>query len=113
MEASTRDVQEAIHFGEVEDFTAAEVATVFTGIKSGKAADEDEIRPKMLKALAGEEIFWLTRVCQIAWKYGKTPKDWQTGAIISIFNKGDRKQCTNYIQISLLSLPGKVYAKRL
>ena len=31
--------------------------------------------------------------------------------IIPIFKKGDRKQCTNYKGISLLSLPGKVYAK--
>ena len=54
---------------------------------------------------------WLTRVCQVAWKFGKTPRDWQTGVIILIFKKGDRKQCTNCRGISLLSLPGKVYAK--
>ena len=67
----------------------------------------------MLKALTGEGILWLTRVCQVAWKLGKTPRDWQTGVIIPIFKKGDRKQCTNYRGISLLSLPGKVYAKCL
>ena len=33
--------------------------------------------------------------------------------IIPIFKKGDCKQCTNYRGISLLSLPGKVYAKCL
>ena len=33
--------------------------------------------------------------------------------IIPIFTKGDRKQCTHYRGISLLSLPGKVYAKCL
>ena len=33
--------------------------------------------------------------------------------IIPIFKKGDRKQCTSYRGISLLSLPGKVYAKCL
>ena len=33
--------------------------------------------------------------------------------IIPILMKGDRKQCTNYRGISLLSLPGKVYAKCL
>ena len=67
----------------------------------------------MLKALNWEGVQWLTRVCQVAWKTGKTPKEWQTGVIIPIFKKGDRKQCTNYRGISLLSLPGKVYAKCL
>ena len=67
----------------------------------------------MFKALTGEEILWLTQVCQIAWKLGKTLRDWQTGVIIPIFKKGDRKQCTNYRRISLLSLPGNVYAKCL
>ena len=52
-------------------------------------------------------------MCQVAWKLGKTPREWQTNVIIPIFKKGDRKQCTNYRGISLLSLPGKVYAKCL
>ena len=51
------------HLGEDDVFTAAEVATTIKGSKSGKAAGEDEIRPEMLKALTGEEILWLTRVC--------------------------------------------------
>ena len=93
--ASTCDTHEVTHLGEDEVFTAAEVATAIKGIKSGKAAGEDEIRPEMLKALTGG-ILWLTQVCQVAWKLGKTPTDWQTGVIIPIFNKGDRKQCTNY-----------------
>ena len=89
------------------------MATVITEKKSEKAAGKDEIGAQMLKALTGEGILWLTRVCQVAWKFGKTPRDWQTGVIISIFKKGDRKQCTNYRRISLLSFPGKVYAKSL
>ena len=52
-------------------------------------------------------------MCQVAWKFGKNPRDWQTRVIIPIFKKGDCKQCTNYKGISLLSLPGKVYAKYL
>jgi len=47
------------------------------------------------------------------WKFGKTPKEWQTGVIIPIFNKFDRKQCTNYKGISHLSFPEKMYAKFL
>ena len=111
VKASTRDTQKAIHLGEEEVFTAAEVATAIKRIKFGKAAGEDEIRSEMLKGLSGEGILWLTRVCQVGWKFGKTPRDWQTGVIISIFKKGDCKQCTNYRGISLLSLPRKVYAK--
>ena len=99
------------HLGDDEVFTAAEVATAIKGIKSGKATGEDEIRPEMLKALTGEGILWLTQVCQVAWKFGKTPRDWQTDVIIPIFK--NRKQCTNYRGISLLSLQGKVYAKCL
>ena len=98
------------HLGEDEVFTATEMATRIKEIKSGKAAAEDEIRPEILKALTGEGFLWLTRVCQVAWKYNKPRRDWQTGVI---FKKGNRKQCTNYIGISLLSLPGKVYAKCL
>ena len=113
VKASTRDTLEVTHLGEDKVFTAAEVATAIKGIKSGKAAGGDEIRPEILKALTGEGILWLTRVRQVAWKLGKTPRDWQTGVIIPIFKKGDRKQCTNYRGISLLSLPGKVYAKCL
>ena len=78
------------------------------GIKSGKAAGDNEIRPKMLKALTGEGVLWLTQVYQVAWKLGKTSRDWQTGVIILIFKKGDRKQCTNYKWISLLSLPQRL-----
>ena len=84
------------------------MATVIKGIKYGKAAVEDEIRPEMLKALTGEGILWLTRVCQVAWKFGKTSRNWQTVVIIQIFKKGDRKQCKNYRRISLLSLPVKI-----
>ena len=111
VKASTRDTKCHI-WGEEEVFTAAEVATAIKRIKSGKAAGEDEIESEMLKALTGG-ILWLTRVCQVASKFDKASRDWQTGVIIPLFKKGDRKQCTNYREISLLSLPGKVYAKCL
>ena len=76
VKASTRGTHEVTHLGKDEVFTTAEVATAIKGIKSGKAVGEDEIRPEMLKALTGEGILWLMRVCQVAWKYGKTPRNW-------------------------------------
>ena len=57
VKTSIRDTHEVTHLGEEEVFTAAEVATAIKGIESGKTAGEDEIKPEMLKALTGEEIF--------------------------------------------------------
>ena len=108
--ASTRDTYEVTHLGEDEVFTAAKVATAFKGMKSGKVAGEDEIRTEiLLKALSGEVNASVSSCVEI----GQNFRNWQTGVIIPIFKKGDCKQCTNYREISLLSLPGKVYAKCL
>ncbi|XP_065326048.1 NACHT, LRR and PYD domains-containing protein 1a allele 5-like [Pelmatolapia mariae] len=44
---------------------------------------------------------------------GAVPLDWQTGVVVPIFKKGDRRVFSNYSGITLLSLPGKVYARVL
>ena len=79
VKVSTRGTHEVTHLGMEGVFTATEVETSIKKINSGKAAGEDEISPEMLKALTGEEILCLTRLCQVACKFGKTTKDWQTG----------------------------------
>ena len=56
-------------------------------LKFGKAAGKVEIQPEMLKALNGEGVYWLTRMCQLEWKLRNTPKDWQTGVIIPMYKK--------------------------
>ena len=61
----------------------------------------------------GYGVRWLTRVCQVACKTGQAPKQWQTSVVIPIHKKGDKKKCNNYRGISLISVPGKVYAKCL
>ena len=64
---------------QLEVFTAVEEAMTTEEIKSGKAAGEDEIRPKMLKVLIEREILWLTQVCEVARKISISLQDWQTG----------------------------------
>lgn len=39
--------------------------------------------------------------------------DWQTEEVLPIFKKGYQKVCSNCKGITLLSLPGKVYARVL
>ncbi len=73
----------------------------------------DEIRPEYLKSLDVVGLSWLTRLCSIAWQSGTVPLDWQTGVVVPLFKKGDRRVCSNYRGITLLSLPGKVYSRVL
>ncbi|KAK3557951.1 hypothetical protein QTP86_003867 [Hemibagrus guttatus] len=95
---------------EVESFiTQAEV----TELLGGKAPGVDEIRPEYLKSLDVVGLSWLTRLCNIAWRSGTVPLDWATGVVVPLFKKGDRRVCSNYRGITLLSLPGKVYSRVL
>ncbi|TWW77032.1 R2DM Retrovirus-related Pol polyprotein from type II retrotransposable element [Takifugu flavidus] len=90
--------------------SGAEVAEVVKKLLGGKAPGVDEIRPEYLKALDVVGLLWLTRLCNIAWTLGAVPLDWQTGVVVPLFKKGDRRVCSNYRGITLLSLPGKVYS---
>ncbi|KAK3535153.1 hypothetical protein QTP70_004811 [Hemibagrus guttatus] len=95
---------------EVDSFiTQAEV----TEVLGGKAAGVDEIHPEYLKSLEVVGLSWLTRLCNIAWRSGTVPLDWATAVVIPLFKKGDRRVCSNYRGITLLSLPGKVYSRVL
>ncbi|KAK3510218.1 hypothetical protein QTP70_030444, partial [Hemibagrus guttatus] len=98
---------------EVDSFiTQAEVTEVVQQLLGGKAPEVDEIRPEYLKPLDVVGLSWLTRLCNIAWRSGTVPLDWAT-RVVPLFKKGDRRVCSNYRGITLLSLPGKVYSRVL
>lgn len=90
--------------------SGAEVTEVVKKLLGGRALGVDEVRPEFLKALDVVGLSWLTRLCNIAWTSGTVPLDWQTGVVVPLFKKGDRRVCSNYRGITLLSLPGKVYS---
>ncbi|KAK3557566.1 hypothetical protein QTP70_030495, partial [Hemibagrus guttatus] len=101
---------------EVDSFiTHAEVTEVVQQLLGGKAPGVDEIRPEYLKSLDVVGLAWLTCLCKIAWQgqSGTVPLDWATGVVVPLFKKGDRRVCSNYREIKLLSLPGKVYSRVL
>ncbi|KAK3556526.1 hypothetical protein QTP70_009073 [Hemibagrus guttatus] len=99
---------------EVDSFiTQAEVTEVVQQLLGGKAPGVDEIRLDYLKSLDVVGLSWLTRLCNIAWWSGTVPLDWATGVVVPLFKKGDRRVCSNYRGITLLSLPGKVYSRVL
>ncbi|CAM4549683.1 unnamed protein product [Leuciscus chuanchicus] len=93
--------------------TQAEVTEAVKKLLGGKAPGVDEIRPEYLKSMDVVGLSWLTRLCSIAWRSGTVPLDWQTGVVVPLYKKGDWRVCSNYRGITLLSLPGKVYARIL
>ncbi|KAI3370284.1 hypothetical protein L3Q82_024458 [Scortum barcoo] len=66
---------------------------------------DDEIRPEYLKSLDVVGLSWLTRLCNIAWRLGTVPLVWQTGVVVPLFKKGDRRVCSNYRGITLQPQP--------
>ena len=47
----------------------------------------------------------------VVWSAGIVPTEWKEGIIVSLYKgKGPRDNCSNYRPISLLSVPGKVFA---
>jgi len=69
------------------------------------------ISAELLKAGGGCCTQWLTHVICKAWEYGCAPDDWNRGIILPFYKgKGPRTDCRNYRGITLLSVPGKVYA---
>ena len=86
--------------------SGAEVAEVIKKLIGGKAPGMDEVRPEFLRALDVVGLSWLTRLCSIVWTSGTVPLDWQLGVVVPLFKNGDRRVCSNYRGITLLSLPG-------
>jgi len=84
-------------FCEEKVFTAKVVAAAAIGqLEVEKQLVKMKLDLRCWKYWAVKEFFgWLMCVK----KFGKTPKEWQTGVIIPIFKKRDCKQCTNYREL--------------
>jgi len=101
-----------------------EVHTAVRKLKNGKAPGLCGITAEMLKASGDVGILWLTSVIKQVWQPGVISPDWKKGIILPIY-KGRRelfslftreravlKTAKKYTGISLLSIPGKVFAIR-
>ena len=98
---------------EFEEITMTELRQAIKKIKVGKAPGSDEIYPEMIVNQSAEADRLLLKLCRLAYKEKITPTDWNVSTIIPIHKNGPTTQCENYRGISLLSVPGKVYARIL
>ena len=94
--------------------TLEEVRKGLGQLRDGKAPGVCGVYAEMLKAGGETALLWLhTLICSI-WSSGDVPLDWKRGIIVPIWKgKGDTRECGNYRGVTLLSVPGKVFARVL
>ena len=79
-------------------------------LKTRKAAGVCGIAAELLKFGGKRVIDFLHLLFRRVWETEVCPQDWQDAILVNIFKKGDATDCNNYRGISLLSIPGKVFA---
>ena len=104
-----REIEEGLS----EEITEGEIRRAIVRLKRGKAAGVCGIQGEMLEAGGDTIVRWLHIIFNVVWETGKAPEDWQKAVIVAIHKKGSKKLCKNYRGISLLGIPGKVFAKTL
>jgi hypothetical protein len=105
---------EASHGGVVaaavcEEPTVAEVCKCIKALRNAATPGEDGIDAVLLKANP-VMVSWLHRVVTVVWRSGHAPVAWKRALVIPLHKKGEHCVPGNYRGISLLSIPGKVYA---
>ena len=87
-----------------------EVLYAVRKLKNGKASGPDNISAEMLKSHNGIAE-WLWDIVNKCWTEKNFPQDWKLAEVVPLYkNKGKRSECGNYRGISLLSVPGKIFA---
>lgn len=91
-----------------------EVREAVSRLMGGKAACVRNISAELIKA-EGEEIDrGLHAVLTVLWQSGIIPLDCRRGMVVPVYEgKGNRQSCNNYRDITLLSVPGKVFVHML
>ena len=67
--------------------------------------------PEMFKADPKCSTNTLMRIFKSIWRCKKVPTDWKKGIIVKIPKKCTRTDCSNWRDITLLSVPGKILGK--
>ena len=89
-----------------------EIRAAVRQLRGGRAAGICGIQAELLKAGGEAALLALHSVFSVVWRTGIIPADWKRGLIVPLWKgKGDRQDCSNYRGVTLLSVPGKVFAR--
>ena len=95
------------------DILECEVKRALESITTSKASGGDGIPAELFQILKDDAVEVLHSICQQIWKTQQWPQDWKRSVFISIPNKDNAKECSNYHTIALISYTSKVMLKIL
>jgi len=85
--------------------------TYIRKLKNGCAPGPDGISAELLKFAIPPVARALHSIFLSVWRTGHVPSDWKDGIIVTLYKgKSPKAECSNYRPITLLSVPGKVFA---
>jgi len=90
-----------------------EVKWALGSITMNKASGGDGIPAELFQILKDDAVKVLHSICQQIWKTPPWPQDWKRSLFISIPQKGNAKECSNYCTIALISHASKIMLKIL
>lgn len=89
--------------------TREEIRKTIKKLRNGKVAGPDSIPAEALKIDTETIEEMLHTLSKKIWEEENIPFEWKEGCIFKMPKKGDLSNCANYREITLLSIPGKVF----
>ena len=93
------------------DILEWEVKWALGSISMNKASGGDGIPVELFQILKDDAVKVLHSICQQIWKTQQWPQDWKSSVFISIPEKGNAKEYSNYRTIAVISQASKVILK--
>ena len=78
-----------------------------------KASGGDGTPVELFQILKDVAVKVLHSICQQIWKTQQWPRGWKRSVFIAIPRKGNAKECSNYLTVTLISHASKVILKIL
>ena len=85
------------------DILECEVKWALESITTNKAGGGDRIPAELFQILKDDAVKVLHSICQQIWKTQQWSQDWKRSVFISIPEKGNAKECSNYRTTAFIS----------
>jgi Notch-like protein len=97
----------------LKTFSTREISSIINSIKTKNTHGYDEVSTKILKLSSNYITSPLTHICNRIILSGSFPERLKFSIAKPVYKKGDRKNCSNYRPISLLTSFSKVFEKAI